>query len=373
MKNYKGLYYEGDKLAPSFEHGAHFKYSELVNALKQLQNEISNKIDIQNMETNYSPIKSDIILFNERFKKPKKYKLKSNLLYDEKIENKRYRDTEIINEFEKNDTEHKNIRDESEKKEEIEKKENFYKIVPFNSHKNMFKRKRNNDEEKLPKINTNNNYNSISLKKSSDNHKKFVDRIIYDFDKENENNNRIFGYNIKNVDSEKDINIDIQKEIKSKKSKRNKRNKNNTNKNNSNDTLPKINSSYYNQITQENENKKKYESLETQNHLIDSIKESSIKKHHHHHHHKSTHKNISKLLLNNNNILGTEIQKKKNDFNNYRLKSIFETEKKIKNNNLLMSERNLYNQNYIETINNDMAKHIYKLKKNLLNDSNKKF
>ena len=367
MKNYKGLYYKEDKLAPNYEHGAHFKYSELVNALKQLQNELYSRIDIQNMETNYSPIKSDIILFNGKFKRSKKNKLKEKiLLYDEKNENKRYRDTENINDLEKNYIESKNIKDE---KDETEKNENLDKKMLFKSHKNIFNRKRNKDEQYLPKINTNNNYYSISLKKSLDN-KIFEDKI--DIDKENDNKNVILEYNIKNIDLRNNINIDIQKQFENKKSKKN---KDNINKFNSNDVLPKINSSYYNQITQENENKKKYKSIEEQNYLKDTIEESSIKKYHHyrHYHNKSINKNISKLLIKNNNIFGSEIQKKRNDFNSYKLKSIFETEKQIKNNNLQRNERNLYKKNYIETIDNDMAKHIYHLKKNLLNDNNKNF
>ena len=72
MKHYKGLFYNDKSIAPSFEHGAHFKYLDLVNALQKLQNELSSKNDVQNLETNYSPVKNDILIVDKRIKKHKK-------------------------------------------------------------------------------------------------------------------------------------------------------------------------------------------------------------------------------------------------------------------------------------------------------------
>ena len=54
-----------------------------------------------------------------------------------------------------------------------------------------------------------------------------------------------------------------------------------------------------------------------------------------------------------------------------RLRSIFETEKIIKKNNLL-NEPNSHNKRYVETVNNDISKQIYLLKKQLLVNPNKK-
>ena len=34
MKNYKGLYHDNNIKAPNYEYGAHFKYSDLVEAFK---------------------------------------------------------------------------------------------------------------------------------------------------------------------------------------------------------------------------------------------------------------------------------------------------------------------------------------------------
>ena len=67
MKNYKGLYHDDNIKAPNYEHGAHFKYSDLVDPLKKLQVELSK--EIPNLEINNSPKKDDKILINESPKK----------------------------------------------------------------------------------------------------------------------------------------------------------------------------------------------------------------------------------------------------------------------------------------------------------------
>ena len=109
MKFYKGLYYNDKTKAPSFEHGAHFKYADLVNALQQLQNELSSKIDIQTLETNYSPIKNDILFIDKRIKKHKKFRLSSKFLNIETKDNERYNQIDIQTNNIENDKNEKKI------------------------------------------------------------------------------------------------------------------------------------------------------------------------------------------------------------------------------------------------------------------------
>ena len=84
MNDYKGLYHDQSLETQYFEHGAHFKYIDLFNALKELQSKFYSKDEIQNFEKDNSlgesPIKSDITLINEKMEKFKIYKLKTNNL-----------------------------------------------------------------------------------------------------------------------------------------------------------------------------------------------------------------------------------------------------------------------------------------------------
>jgi len=57
MKDYKGLYHNDNSITPCFEHGAHFKYLDLVNALLELQKNYSNKNETPNTQTDISSIK----------------------------------------------------------------------------------------------------------------------------------------------------------------------------------------------------------------------------------------------------------------------------------------------------------------------------
>ena len=43
-KDFKGIYYKNKKPIKYYEGGAHFKYSELVDALTKLENSKNNKI-----------------------------------------------------------------------------------------------------------------------------------------------------------------------------------------------------------------------------------------------------------------------------------------------------------------------------------------
>lgn len=65
------------------------------------------------------------------------------------------------------------------------------------------------------------------------------------------------------------------------------------------------------------------------------------------------------ISINKNDIFA-DMKKSRKDLNNFKLKSIFQTERQIKD-----------NKNYIETINNEMARQIHHLKINLLSEKNK--
>lgn len=371
MKEFKGLYHNEKSITPCYEYGAHFKYLDLVNALKELQSKISNKNENENLESIYSPIKNETLLIKEKIKKPKKYKLKPKILNTENNENKRYN----------------NEKDNINENEEISEN-----IIIRESNKDLFnsKRKRNKEnkiykgisksidrrDEKLPKININiNNSHSISLRNNSYNPHKLMEKIIYDNEDDDKNiiNNEIKEikeYHSKNKNYE--IN-NIQSEMRKRKLNKSKKNIGN---NGNIDFLPKINTFRNNQIEEQNTKINMEEIEETQSQIEDDkiIKIQSsinanriinpIKK--------ISHKGLNRLYLNDLiNAKDNQENQKLNIFKNNRLKSIFETEKQIKNNNILTDRIHNYNRNNFDKINNDMTQEIYQLKKHLLNNQNK--
>lgn len=368
MKYYKGLYYNDKSKAPSFEHGAHFKYLDLVTALQKLQNELSSKNDIQNLETNYSPVKNDILVVDKRIKKRKKYRLSSKILNTEKKDNQRYNEI---------DTQNNNI--ETEKNDKISSKKNSYKdSIKANKskhhiHKDISKSIDRNFK-KLPIIN---NHNSISLKNKSFNPKKYMEKIIHEYenDENNDNNENFENNRYKNDEDNNNIEkFDIRSKILGKSKKHHKKDRNKVA--NSMDVLPKINSFYYQQkIKYEHEREKEnedndndvseYIEKEKQNELKNTIDANSNNIQIYQPRKKISHKIFNSNLfmkdnLNKNDIF-SDMKKSRKELDNYRLKSIFETEKQIKD-----------NKNYIETINNEMARQIHHLKINLLNERTKK-
>ena len=371
MKYYKGLYYNDKSKAPSFEHGAHFKYLDLVTALQKLQNELSSKNDIQNLETNYSPVKNDILVVDKRIKKRKKYRLSSKILNTEKKDNQRYNEI---------DTQNNNI--ETEKNDKISSKKNSYKdSIKANKskhhiHKDISKSIDRNFK-KLPIIN---NHNSISLKNKSFNPKKYMEKIIHEYenDENNDNNENIENFENNRYKNDEDNNniekFDIRSKILGKSKKHHKKDRNKVA--NSMDVLPKINSFYYQQkIKYEHEREKEnedndndvseYIEKEKQNELKNTIDANSNNIQIYQPRKKISHKIFNSNLfmkdnLNKNDIF-SDMKKSRKELDNYRLKSIFETERQIKD-----------NKNYIETINNEMARQIHHLKINLLNERTKK-
>ena len=367
MKDYKGLYHNEKSITPCYQYVAPFKYLDLVNALTELQLKISNKNEKENLESNNSPFKDETLLIKEKIKKPKKYKLKTKILITENNENKRYTN-EIDNKNENEDISENIIIRESNK-------DLFNNKRKRNRENKLFKgisRSIDKRDEKLPKININNS-NSISLRNKSYNPHKLMEKIIYDnndndIDKNIINNEikEIEEYNSKNKNYE--LNNNIQNEMRNRKlnkSKKNIRNYNNIG------FLPKINTFRNNQIEEQNTKLNMGEIEETPSHFEDEkiIKiqnsinanriNNSIKK--------ISHKGLHRLFLN-DLINSNENQEKPKlkIFKNNRLKSIFETEKQIKNNNILTDRIYNSNKNNFDTINNNMAQEIYQLKKQLL-------
>ena len=317
MKDFKGIYgeQEKEKEVNYYEHGAHFKYSDLVNALNKLQSKQLPKKDLKFQEELNNT--NEIKIAGEK-KKKKKYKLKINTEGNNE-DNNRYKDFDV--EFKVDQDEYPN----EEKKNDNEK---FIYHLKKSKIVNTISKSVDRSKINLPKIvynhinnnsNINNNNNPISLRNKSFNSKELKE--LFEDKKTNEN----------------------------------KKNKNEEN--SKVDVLPKLDSNCYNQNLKEKEYKK----------TIENIKMLSIK-------------NKNKRSYNNNNHsidrMNTENGKSKFFLNN-RIRSIFEIEKEIKKNylNKELSNNNYNNntnKNYMNVINNDISNQIYQLKKNLLNNINKK-
>jgi hypothetical protein len=368
MKNYKGLYHDNNIKAPNFEHGAHFKYSDLVEALKKLQADLSK--DGPNLEIYNSLNKDSKTLINESPKKHKKIKLK----HIKNKENQRYNE---INYTERN----------NDKEIKIENNDILIQYSK-DTDKELFKRKRNHkkiklpkelcksldrNESKLPAINS--NLNSISLRK---NFHKFdetekvliVDKINEKFDEDEkiliaDKDNKEFEEKEKNIKNEDNNNI--INEIISKKRNKSKFNKKHYE---SEIFLPKIKYNYYNQITIEKEDKdfnnEKIGNKQQNNDNINSTINSPVKK--------PSHGMFTNILSTDKNENKEDLfQNSEKKILNYKLKSIFETERKIKHHNnhhfSLISRNKIFNMKHMDTASNELSKQIFNLKKNLLSNN----
>ena len=299
MKDFKGMYVEQEKNINYYEHGAHFKYSDLVNALNKLKFKQLAKKDLK--------LQDELKNVGEK-RKSKKYKLKHNTEANNgdniryKVLDSDYKIDEYQNEDKKNDN------------------ETFIYHLKKPKIINTISKSVDRSKINLPKIvynhinnnnsNINNNLNPISLKNKSFNSKELKELIDDNQIKEDKK--------YKNEESSK---LDI---------------------------LPKLDS-----------NLKEKEYIKN----MENLKMLSIK-------------NRYKRNYNiNNNIerMNTENIKSKLFLNN-RIRSIFEIEKEIKNNNLNNDISNNYynNKNYNNIINNDISNQIYQLKKNLLFNIDKK-
>ena len=365
MKEFKGLYHNEKTRIPSFEHGAHFRYLDLFNALKELKSNLSNKNESQNLEIYNTPNKNDILLIKENNKKPKHYKLKTNLV-TETNENQRYKDLDNINEYEKDEKKYNIYLRESNKDLLNKSKKNFNEKGLSKSIDRV--------KDRLPKIK--NKKNPISLRNKSYNPQNLVERIIYDFEDTKSIDQNIFEIkdnNTRNKNMEINNNNTIETEISNIKLNSLKMNKRNSDKG---EILPKINSFRNNQIQDNLEDIEEDESQyqNNKNRINNSIDTKSIK---FRLSNKKSFKGLNRFFINDsnnkNNIIESSEKRRSKAIINNRLKSIFETEKQIKHNNLLFNEKSKnYNNNYFETINNDIAQQIYQLKKQLLINTNKK-
>lgn len=366
MKEFKGLYHNEKTRIPSFEHGAHFRYLDLFNALKELKSNLSNKNESQNLEIYNTPNKNDILLIKENNKKPKHYKLKTNLV-TETNDNQRYKDLDNINEYEKDEKKYNIYLRESNKDLLNKSKRNFNEKGLSKSIDRV--------KDRLPKIK--NKKNPISLRNKSYNPQNLVERIIYDFEDTKSIDQNIFEIkdnNTRNKNMEiNNNNNTIETEISNIKLNSLKMNKRNSDKG---EILPKINSFRNNQIQDNLEDIEEDESQyqNNKNRINNSIDTKSIK---FRLSNKKSFKGLNRFFINDsnnkNNIIENSEKRRSKAIINNRLKSIFETEKQIKHNNLLFNEKSKnYNNNYFETINNDIAQQIYQLKKQLLINTNKK-
>ena len=173
MKDYKGLYHGEQANIKLYEHGAHFKYSDLVNALNKLLAR-----ETQNEESDIkSNSKKETSVNKEKKKKVKKYKL--NINKENSNVNQRYNN--IFNSNVNLNEKDKNI-------DNILEHYSFYKIkekVPLNPISKSVDRSNVNLPKIINNINSNLNTNNlipINLKKQSYNSKQ-LKKIL------NENNN----------------------------------------------------------------------------------------------------------------------------------------------------------------------------------------
>ena len=314
MKEYKGLYHNVQDKTKYFEYGAHFKYSELYNALNDLLVNQLKENPTSEKEINLSTLK---IENKEEVpeKKRKKYKLKTNV-----TKNNRYLNTDA------NDKE-----DEKNKIDVIEEEQDNIKKTHIHK-KNRFMTK-SLDKVNLPQISSNslislqNHYlltepkeinhlhvhQSVDLiKKKKINFPKLNSLHKHNILPENPNNHMIVETQSRFQDNGaiKIFNDSSEQSSKNKLSHKNKKDK----------IFPKI-------FHLSKENEEKIELLPR--------------------------------------------PQRKND----RLTSIFEKEKLIKNNNnnIFLGEKNNYmNREQREIMNDHMAQQIYNLKKQLLGNSSQK-
>ena len=179
------------------------------------------------------------------------------------------------------------------------------------------------------------------------------------------NNNKEFkekDKNIKNEDNNNIINDIINR----------KKNKSKTNRKHfeSDIVLPTIKYNYYNQIKLEKDDKdldyEKIENKEQNNDNINSTINRIPKKH--------SHGMLTNILSTENKANKEDLfQSSENRILNYKLKSIFETERNIKrhnNHHFSLNGRNkMFNMKHMDTASNVLSKQIFNLKKNLLSNN----
>ena len=315
MKEYKGLYHNVQDKTKYFEYGAHFKYSELYNALNDLLVNQLKENPTSEKEINLSTLK---IENKEEVpeKKRKKYKLKTHV-----TKNNRYLNTDA------NDKE-----DEKNKIDVIieEEQDNIKKA--HIRKKNRFMTK-SLDKVNLPQISSN---SLISLQ----NHHLLTEP------KE-----------INHLHVHQSVDLIKKKRI----------------------NFPKLNSLHKHNILPENPNNHMIVETQSRfqdNGAIKIFNDSSEQSSKNKLSHKNKKDKIFPKIFHLSKENEEKIEllprpQRKND----RLTSIFEKEKLIKNNNnnIFLGEKNNYmNREQREIMNDHMAQQIYNLKKQLLGNSSQK-
>lgn len=297
MQEYKGIYHDVQDKTKSYEFGAHFKYSELCDALINLQIQQQKGIPLTEDKNVNNEKKEGLSLEKNR----KKYKLKT---YSNNVNN-RYINTDI--------------NQNSNKKSEfsIIDEEQEIKMEGIKRKKNRFITK-SEDKVHLPMISSN-----------------ILPMIL---------------------NTESNEPIKLNKSLNLQKKKKNFPKLNSLHKN---DILPEAENVETQSRFQDNPAVKIYSSSEEKNHLQYSFK-------------KNKDKIFPKLFkLSKNNEEKLELISKPHRKPD-RLKSIFETEKKIKNNNLFLGDKNNYfNKEQRNIMNEHMAQQIHNLKKQLLVNKDK--
>ena len=314
MKEYKGLYHNVQDKTKYFEYGAHFKYSELYNALNDLLVNQLKENPTSEKEINLSTLK---IENKEEVpeKKRKKYKLKTHL-----TKNNRYLNTDANDkEDEKNKIDVIEEEQDNTKKAHIRKKNRFMtksldKVnLPQISSNSLIFLQNHHLLTEPKEINHLHVHQSVDLiKKKKINFPKLNSLHKHNILPENPNNHMIVETQSRFQDNGaiKIFNDSSEQSSKNKLSHKNKKDK----------IFPKI-------FHLSKENEEKIELLPR--------------------------------------------PQRKND----RLTSIFEKEKLIKNNNnnIFLGEKNNYmNREQREIMNDHMAQQIYNLKKQLLGNSSQK-
>jgi len=315
MKEYKGLYHNVQDKTKYFEYGAHFKYSELYNALNDLLVNQLKENPTSEKEINLSTLK---IENKEEVpeKKRKKYKLKTHV-----TKNNRYLNTDANDkEDEKNKIDVIEEEQENIKKTHIHKKNRLFMTksldkvnLPQISSKSLISLQNHHLLTEPKEINHLHVHQSVDLiKKKKINFPKLNSLHKHNILPENPNNHMIVETQSRFQDNGaiKIFNDSSEQSSKNKKSHKNKKDK----------IFPKI-------FHLSKENEEKIELLPR--------------------------------------------PQRKND----RLTSIFEKEKLIKNNNnnIFLGEKNNYmNREQREIMNDHMAQQIYNLKKQLLGNSSQK-
>ncbi len=298
MKEYKGFYHNEQQKISTYEHGAHFKYSDLVNELNKLIKKDIIKEEERDISENNK--RNDSSIKKIKKKNVKKYILK--VPKDSNINNERYSNL--------------NIYENDKEKDDIVEKYSFSKTKKHAAYPTSKSLDRTNIN--LPKV------------------------IINNINSSNHNNTNLTSlrnksYNPKDL---KKLFYESKKEI------------------NKEEILPVIDSFNYKKNIKENDNDY---NKNKEDFIVNTVKK---------HKNKRNAKLFLKELNTKNDLMHSEIENYKVRDSN-RLRSIFETEKIIKKNNLL-NEPNSHNKRYVETVNNDISKQIYLLKKQLLVNPNKK-